>query len=33
MRQLISVDTKDIWNAKHSNETYIQMSLADFGVR
>ena len=32
MRQLISVDQKDNWKTKHANETFTQMSLADFGI-
>lgn len=32
MRQMISVDQKEIWRTKHANETFIQMSLADFGI-
>ena len=31
-RQLISVDTKDIWNTQHANESFTQMTLTDFGV-
>lgn len=32
MRQLVSVDKKDVWNIEHSNESYVQLSLADFGI-
>ena len=32
MRQLISADKKDIWKTEHANETFTQMSLADFGI-
>lgn len=31
-RQLVSVDKKDVWNIEHSNESYVQLSLADFGI-
>ena len=31
-RQLIHVDTKDLWKMQHANETYSQMTLADFGI-
>lgn len=31
-RQLITVDKKDLWNIQHSNESYSQMTLADFGI-
>ena len=31
-RQLITVDKKDLWNIQHSNESYSQMALADFGI-
>lgn len=30
--QLVSVDKKDVWNIEHSNEAYVQLSLADFGI-
>ena len=30
--QLVSVDKKDVWNIEHSNESYVQLSLADFGI-
>lgn len=33
MRQLVSVDQKVIWNVEHANESYTQMTLADFGIR
>ncbi len=33
MRQLVSVDKKDVWNIEHSNESYVQLSLADFWNR
>ena len=29
---VISVDKKDVWNIEHSNESYVQLSLADFGI-
>lgn len=32
-RQLVSVDKKDIWKIEHANESYTQMTLADFGIR
>ena len=32
MRQLVSVDKKVIWNVEHANESYTQMTLADFGI-
>ncbi len=32
-RQLTGVDQKDIWKAEHANESFTQMSLADFGIR
>ena len=31
-RQLVQVDAKDSWKVQHSNETYSQMTLADFGI-
>ena len=31
-RQLITVDKKDLWKVQHSNESYSQMTLADFGI-
>ena len=31
-RQLITVDKKDLWKIQHSNESYSQMTLADFGI-
>ena len=31
-RQLIQVDAKDSWKVQHSNESYTQMTLADFGI-
>ena len=31
-RQLTGVDQKDIWKAEHANESFTQMSLADFGI-
>jgi len=31
-RQLINVDQKDIWKTEHANESYSQMTLADFGI-
>lgn len=31
-RQLITVDKKGLWNIQHSNESYSQMTLADFGI-
>ena len=31
-RQLIHADTKDLWKMQHANETYSQMTLADFGI-
>ncbi len=31
-RQLIHVDAKDSWKVQHSNESYTQMTLADFGI-
>lgn len=31
-RQLIGVDSREIWQVEHANETYTQMSFADFGV-
>ena len=31
-RQLVSVDKKDVWKIEHANESYTQMSLADFGI-
>ncbi len=31
-RQLINTDKKDIWKTEHANETFTQMSLADFGI-
>lgn len=31
-RQLVSVDKKDVWNIEHANESYVQLSLADFGI-
>ena len=31
-RQLVHVDTKDLWKIQHANETYSQMTLADFGI-
>ena len=32
VRQLTSADHVEIWNARHVNETFTQMSLADFGI-
>lgn len=32
-RQLITVDKKDLWTIQHSNESYSQMTLADFGIK
>ena len=32
MRQLVSVDKKDVWNIEHSNESLCKLSLADFGI-
>ena len=32
-RQLIQVDSRNSWKVQHSNETYSQMTLADFGIR
>lgn len=32
-RQLVHADAKDSWKVQHSNETYSQMTLADFGIR
>lgn len=32
MRQLTSIDRKEIWRTEHANETFTQMSLADFGI-
>ena len=31
-RQLVQVDAKDSWKVQHSNESYSQMTLADFGI-
>ena len=31
-RQLTGVDQKDIWKAEHANESFTQMSLAEFGI-
>lgn len=31
-RQLTGVDQKDIWKVEHANESFTQMSLADFGI-
>ena len=31
-RQLVQVDAKDSWRVQHSNESYTQMTLADFGI-
>ena len=31
-RQLVHVDAKDSWRVQHSNESYTQMTLADFGI-
>ncbi len=31
-RQLVSVDKKDVWNIEHSNESYVQLSLATLGL-
>ena len=31
-RQLVQVDARDSWKVQHANETYSQMTLADFGI-
>mgnify|MGYP002747325053 FL=1 len=31
-RQLTGIDQKDIWKTEHANESFTQMSLADFGI-
>ena len=31
-RQLVQVDAKDAWKVQHCNESYSQMTLADFGI-
>lgn len=31
-RQLTSVDRTQIWNVRHANETFTQLSLSDFGI-
>lgn len=31
-RQLVHADAKDSWKVQHSNESYSQMTLADFGI-
>ena len=33
IRQLVHTDKKELWETQHSNESFSQMTLADFGIR
>ena len=33
IRQLVHTDKKELWETQHANESFSQMTLADFGIR